>query len=71
MTDVITRLENLLHLDISLVNEELHIHERTASDLLDKYDRLPNLLSLDVSGWRDRVKKEALLNYIDHHPKLK
>lgn len=71
MTDVIIRLVNLRHLDISLMVEELQPRDRNFNDLLEKYDSLPNLISLDVSGWRDHINKEALLNYIVHHPKLR
>lgn len=71
MTDVITRLQNLRHLDISLMNEELQAQDRTFNDLLETYDSLPHLVSLDVSGWRDHISKEALLKYIVHHPKLR
>lgn len=72
MTDVIIRLVNLRHLDISLINEELQPNDRYGyNDLLENYDCLPNLVSLDVSGWRDHLNKNVLLHYIACHPKLR
>lgn len=71
MTDVIIRLVNLHHLDISLMNEELQQNDRSYTDLLEKYDSLPNLVSLDVSGWQDHLSKKTLLQFIEHHPKLR
>lgn len=71
MTDVIIRLINLRHLDISLVNEELPWNDCSYNDLLEKYDSLPNLVSLDVSGWRDRTSEETLLNFVVHHQQLR
>lgn len=71
MTDVIIRLQNLRYLDISLLNEELQPQDCNFNDLLEKYHTLPQLVSLDVSGWRDRISKKTLLNYIAHHPNLR
>lgn len=72
MTHVITRLRNLRHLDISLVNEKLEtVDGNTINELLEKQDSLPHLVSLDLSGWREFISKEALLNYIRSHSKLR
>lgn len=71
MTDVIIRLVNLRHLDISFMNEELQHNDHNYNDLLENSDSLPHLVSLDVSGWRDHIDKKTLLNYIAHHPKLR
>lgn len=40
-------------------------------DLLERFETLPELVSLDLSGWREFINKKSLLNYIEYHPKLK
>lgn len=59
-------------MDISLVNEKLDTFDsNTINELLENCDTLNNLVSLDLSGWREFINKELLVAYIEHHKKLK
>lgn len=62
-------------LDASLFNEKLDAHKIITSNpvilqLLESESLLPNLVSLDISGWKEVVPKESLLAFIKNHTKL-
>ncbi|XP_018322047.1 protein zyg-11 homolog B-like isoform X2 [Agrilus planipennis] len=71
MTEVVTKLHNLRHLDVSVVYDQLDGTDHTVTEILENYTSLPNLISLDLSGWRELISKDALENYIKTHPHLK
>ncbi|XP_066260786.1 protein zyg-11 homolog B-like [Euwallacea similis] len=71
---LITALKQLIllrFLDVSIFNEKL---DKKVSyhvmDLLDRTDILPNLETLDISGWKELIPKNSLLSFIDSHLKL-
>lgn len=69
---IVTQLHNLRHLDMSLVQEKFETSDsNTINEILENYEALKNLISLDLSGWREFICKEVLLNYINNHPKMK
>lgn len=72
MASVIIQLNCLRHLDVSIANEKLDISESSGISLiLEHCDLLQNLVSLEMSGWRDILLKETLEAYIASHPKLR
>lgn len=72
MTQYIIKLDMLRHLDISLIHERFESIQNTAiCDILESPETLPNLVSLDISGWRDLIPKGTMLTYLKHHPRMK
>lgn len=72
MADTIIQLHKLKHLDISLFKEKFETYEnKVISVLLDNPESLPELVSLEMSGWKDLIPKDVLLTYLEYHPKLK
>lgn len=72
MVRIIAQLHNLRHLDMSLIHEKFETSDsNTINDILEHYNALKNLISLDLSGWREYIFKDVLLNYLNHHPKMK
>lgn len=69
------QMEQLQHLDLSIIKEKVHILRISPMDsplvnLFDNNDILPNLVSLDISGWRDYIPKSALQNFLQNHHRL-
>ncbi|KAJ8951160.1 hypothetical protein NQ318_021604 [Aromia moschata] len=69
------QLKLLRYLDISFFNEKLDSpmyvqHHCPINDLLENQNILPELVMLDVSGWRDFLSRHVLLSFIETHPKL-
>ncbi|XP_017771130.1 PREDICTED: protein zyg-11 homolog B-like [Nicrophorus vespilloides] len=72
MTKTIIELDSLRHLDISLYHESFEsINNMAICDILENPDKLPNLIYLDISGWRDLISKSTLETYLQTHPRLK
>ncbi|XP_076256333.1 protein zyg-11 homolog isoform X1 [Rhynchophorus ferrugineus] len=69
------QMSGLKLLDVSLFNEKLDAHKIIATrpiilQLLNTESLMPNLVSLDISGWKEVVPRESLLTFIKNHPKL-
>lgn len=72
MTETIIELDSLRHLDISLINGKFDSVQNTAiCDILESPEKLPNLIYLDISGWRDLIPKNTLETFLAAHGKLK
>ncbi|KAI4455022.1 protein zyg-11 b [Holotrichia oblita] len=72
MMDIVMRLTSLRHLDISLVNETTeNVEKDVINELLDDPQSLPELVSLEISGWRSVIDGLTLETYVLAHPKLK
>lgn len=74
--NIIAKLTRLYHLDVSLVNEKLsnlvslHNPPHIIPSLLEEEINLPNLVSFDMSGWRNFESADLLMHFIERHPKL-
>lgn len=74
----LSQLKNLRHLDVSVFNEKfVVVQNQRFTDppcqvflLLQDHTVLPNLVSLDVSGWRDYIPADVLLKFVEFHPRL-
>jgi Zyg-11 family protein len=69
----LSQLQQLRHLDVSVFNEKLDNLTESGCQvvkLVEDVSSLPNLLSLDVSGWRDFIPVETLHRFVEAHPKL-
>lgn len=72
MAPTILELRALRHLDMSLVNEKFEgIGNSAVNVILENPHQLPNLIYLDISGWKNLCKKEALESYLDQKTNLK
>lgn len=71
MASIIIQLNNLKHLDISIANEKLDTYDNSGVlEILENDSSLSNLVSLEISGRRDFLKKQTLEKYLEMHPKL-
>ncbi|KAF7283178.1 hypothetical protein GWI33_001241 [Rhynchophorus ferrugineus] len=69
------QLNALKLLDVSLTRVKLTIYEFIIRrpiilQLLSTESLIPNLNSLNISGWEEVVSRESLLTFIKNHPKL-
>lgn len=72
MITTILDLENLRHLDISLVHHRYDGAQHNAvNTLLQNPTKLPDLTYLDVSGWRNLNLKGSFDAFLKHHTHLK
>lgn len=74
LISTLEQLTLLKYLDVSLFNEKIDIQRVTLNcpviELLERDGILPNLVSLDISGWKDFVPKDSLLKFIESHRRL-
>ncbi|XP_076256337.1 protein zyg-11 homolog B-like [Rhynchophorus ferrugineus] len=68
-------LKALKLLDVSLSRVQLDAQELIVMrpiilQLLNRESLIPNLTSLNISGWKEVVHRESLLTFIKNHPKL-
>lgn len=72
MVSDLIKLNSLRHFDLSIVNDKMDNSSNNAIvDILTNYNTLKNLVSLDISGWRNVIPIEAVEIYVASHPKLK
>ncbi|KAK4877940.1 hypothetical protein RN001_010446 [Aquatica leii] len=72
MSMVIIRLNGLRHLDVSVTNENADTSDACGvTEILQNSDSLPNLVSLELSGWRDFITSDGLDLYLKKHQKLR
>ncbi|KAF7283179.1 hypothetical protein GWI33_001242 [Rhynchophorus ferrugineus] len=69
------QLKALKFLDVSLSKVQLDAQELIITrpiilQLLNSESLIPNLISLNISGWAKVIDKESLLTFIKNHPKL-
>ncbi|KAF5284005.1 hypothetical protein FQR65_LT13639 [Abscondita terminalis] len=65
-------LKGLRHLDVSTTIQNFATWEESGvNHILEQYDMLPNLVSLELSGWRDFISSDKLDKYLHNHPKLR
>lgn len=62
-------------MDVSIFNERLdtigiHGGNTEITKLLEMDAELPDLVSLDISGWKDLISVETVHNFISAHPQL-
>lgn len=72
LASTITKLNSLRHLDVSMSSDKLDMSDCSGiQEILEHSDALPDLVSLEVSGWRDFAPKETLETFIRKHAKLR
>lgn len=75
MVSTLEVLVNLKHLDISYFNEKIVENPNLNNimhlmDTLENSQALPNLVSLDLSGWKDLITRRVVLSFIESHPRM-
>ncbi|KAK9876248.1 hypothetical protein WA026_012547 [Henosepilachna vigintioctopunctata] len=73
--NVLLKMEKLQYLDVSIVKEKLDISKMDIDNspvahLLRHNAGLPNLISLEISGWKECVPSSVLYDFIMAHSKL-
>lgn len=72
MSPTIVQLEALKHLDISLINEKFETYDNNIVNvILQDPKNLPELVSLEISGWREIIDQDKMEIYLEAHPKLR
>ncbi|XP_018566006.1 protein zyg-11 homolog B-like isoform X2 [Anoplophora glabripennis] len=74
LVSTIEQLKLLKYLDISFYTEKVdsqtYNQNCPITEFLENQYILPDLMVLDVSGWKDLISQQVLLRFIETHPKL-
>ncbi|XP_030757278.1 protein zyg-11 homolog [Sitophilus oryzae] len=71
--ETLMQLANLKFFDMSIYNEKLDAHKLDTPiilQLLEIDGLIPNIVSLDISGWKKHCLMQSLLKFIHNHIKL-
>lgn len=75
LVSTIEQLKLLKYLDVSFYNEkvdsEAYDQNCPITEFLENQYILPDLMVLDVSGWKEFISPQILLEFVQTHPKLK
>lgn len=72
----IEQLNLLKHLDVSFFNEKHDSRGYNQKffpiffEIMESSRILPDLVLLDISGWKEVISRESLCKFIETHPKL-
>ncbi|KAB0791231.1 hypothetical protein PPYR_03031 [Photinus pyralis] len=72
LASTVVKLGGLRHLDVSVSSDKLDMSDCSGiQEVLEHEEALPNLVSLELSGWRDFASKETLDAFLRKHAKLR
>ncbi|CAG9830931.1 unnamed protein product [Diabrotica balteata] len=72
VADTLQKMHLLRHLDISFFNDKIdnNVNHLDILPKLEDPNVLPEIMLLDVSGWKHFICRQFLLKFIETHPKL-